>query len=63
MDLVRSTRRVLATAWLRVVTPVPAAPAPHQQPLDTSHLAHEQRRDSAPGFVPASYRRLQGLPR
>jgi hypothetical protein len=38
MGFVRSNRRILCKGPLQAVTPVPAAPRPHRQPFDTSHL-------------------------
>jgi len=38
MGFVRSNRRILSKGPLQAVTPVPAAPRPHRQPFDTSHL-------------------------
>lgn len=42
MGFVRSNRRILSKGSLQAVTPVPAAPRPHRQPFDTSHLDTRQ---------------------
>ena len=55
MGFVRSNRRILSKGPLQAVTPVPAAPRPHRQPFDTSHLGVIV---AGFGFTLAWFRRL-----